>query len=53
MSERPSRILVVDDEPANRALLRKLLGHHGWTVDEAEDGAQALAAIETEAPYLV
>jgi class 3 adenylate cyclase len=51
--ERPFRILVVDDEPANRALLRKLLGHHGWNVDEAEDGAQALSMIEAQPPDLV
>jgi adenylate cyclase len=53
VNERPSCILVVDDEPANRALLRKLLGHHGWTVLEAEDGAEALVAVEEHAPDLV
>ena len=39
-------ILIVDDEPANRALLRKLLGHHGYDMVEADDGAAALDAVE-------
>ena len=46
-------ILVVDDEPANRALLHKLLGHHGYDVVEAEDGSAALAAVEEHDPDLV
>ncbi|MDQ4035856.1 MAG: response regulator [Chloroflexota bacterium] len=46
-------ILVVDDEPANRALLRKLLGHQGYDVVEAEDGPDALVAVERHRPDLV
>ena len=46
-------ILVVDDEPANRALLRKLLTHHGYDVVEAEDGEGALVAVEEHDPDLV
>jgi class 3 adenylate cyclase len=46
-------ILVVDDEPANRALLRKLLGHLGYDVVEGEDGLAALAAVEERGPDLV
>jgi adenylate cyclase len=46
-------ILVVDDEPANRALLAKLLTHHGYEVVEAEDGSAAIAAVESRAPDLV
>ena len=46
-------ILVVDDEPANRALLRKLLTHHGYDVVEAEDGAGAFVAVEEHDPDLV
>ena len=46
-------ILVVDDEPANRALLRKLLGHHGYGVVEAADGTAALVAVEEHDPDLV
>ena len=40
--ERPL-ILAVDDEPANLALLRKLLTRQGYDVVEASDGASALA----------
>ncbi|HET8778267.1 MAG TPA: response regulator [Candidatus Limnocylindria bacterium] len=53
MSRARPLILVVDDEPANRALLRKLLTHHGWAVAEAEDGAAALVAVEEHEPDLI
>jgi adenylate cyclase len=46
-------ILAVDDEPANLALLRKLLTHLGYDVAEATDGASALRATEELAPDLV
>ena len=38
-------VLAVDDEPANIALLRKLLSHHGYDVIEASDGKSAIAAV--------
>ncbi len=50
--ERPL-ILAVDDEPANLALLRKLLRHQGYDVVEAVDGRSALAAIAEHTPDLV
>lgn len=34
------RILIVDDHPANRLLLRRQLGHLGHQVTEAQDGEQ-------------
>lgn len=43
-------ILAVDDEPANRALLRKLLARHGYEVTEAWDGPGALAAALEQRP---
>jgi adenylate cyclase len=46
-------ILAVDDEPANLALLRKLLTHLGYDVTEAVDGQSALDAVTTLAPDLV
>ena len=46
-------VLVVDDEPANRALLEKLLKHHGYEVTQADDGVAALEAVEARAPDLV
>jgi len=46
-------ILVVDDEPANLALLNKLLKHQGYDVVEAIDGHSAIAAVAEHAPDLV
>jgi len=48
-----SRILIVDDEPQIRRALRTALTGHGYDVEVAEDGAQALAIIPTWAPELV
>jgi adenylate cyclase len=50
--ERPL-ILAVDDEPANLALLGKLLKHHGYDVVEASDGVLALEAVAEHRPDLV
>ena len=50
---RRASILVVDDEPPIRRLLRTSLGAQGYDVIEAEDGASALAAIERDKPDLV
>ena len=36
------RVLIVDDEPSIRFALRRWFERHGWTVDEASDGAIAL-----------
>jgi two-component system KDP operon response regulator KdpE len=38
-------VLVVDDEPAIRRLLRTSLGTQSWRVTEAASGAEALAAV--------
>lgn len=48
-----ARILVVDDEAANRALVRRLLTSEGYDVEEAVDGNEAAAAIERRLPDLV
>jgi Signal transduction histidine kinase len=40
------RLLVADDEPTNRAVLRDLLEPLGFVIDEATDGAACLAAVE-------
>lgn len=40
------RIVIADDHPTNRLLLRRQLATLGYRVDEAIDGAQALALIE-------
>ena len=47
------RILLVDDEPALRDLLREILEEAGYTVATAANGQQALGTLETVAPDLV
>lgn len=53
MTRQRPLILAVDDEPANLALLRKLLDHQGYDVVEAVDGHSALAAISEHKPDLI
>ena len=53
MNERPARILVVDDVPANVRLLEAVLGSRGYDVITAEDGLSALAAVAAEQPDLI
>lgn len=38
-----TRILVVDDEPKIRALIRALLTRQGYEIEEASDGVEALS----------
>jgi CheY-like chemotaxis protein len=45
MTERPT-ILVVDDDPAIRALISLILQAHGYTSIEARDGEQALELLD-------
>ncbi|MBG0568042.1 response regulator [Actinoplanes sp. NEAU-A11] len=47
------RILVVDDEPDLRFVLRRVLMRAGHEVVEAGDGAAALAAVSAWLPDLV
>ena len=49
----PLRILVVDDEPPIRRLLRTSLGAHNYEVLEAEDGKTALAMLRRNAVDLI
>ncbi len=46
-------ILVVDDDPGARLLMKKTLEQTGFTVIEAENGRKAVAAFETLRPDLV
>ncbi len=46
-------VLVVDDEPMARTLLRLMLVRAGFQVTEAEDGYDALAKVERNKPDLV
>jgi len=48
-----ARILVVDDEPAQRFMLRRILERAGHEVTDAGDGAAALRAVRESPPDLV
>jgi CheY-like chemotaxis protein len=47
------KILVVDDEPAQRSILRRIFERAGHQVADAGDGAAALQAVGKSAPDLV
>jgi PAS domain S-box-containing protein len=46
-------VLVVDDDPETRTMLRRLLEKEGWDVTEAENGRIALERIEKAEPSLI
>jgi two-component system, OmpR family, response regulator len=47
------RVLVVEDDPAVRALIAEYLGGHGYEIREAADGAAMRAAIAQSVPDVV
>ena len=47
------RVLIVEDEPDARELLRRPLEREGWTVCEAGDGQEALDCLASEPVELV
>ena len=46
-------ILVVDDEPANRRLLKAILNSRGHVVYEASRGDEGLALVRSHRPHLI
>jgi PAS domain S-box-containing protein len=52
-TDHPPRILIVDDELADRSILEALLASERFDVATAESGKQALEMIEAHAPDLV
>ena len=55
-SPQPSKdsvALVVDDEPANRDIMRRMIEADGWTVLEAKNGKLALEAVNASDPKLI
>ena len=48
-----SKILVVDDEPVQRSILRRIFEQAGHEVADAGDGAAALQAVGKSPPDLV
>jgi CheY-like chemotaxis protein len=49
MSAKPATVLVVDDDPLNRAMLSMSLGAEGHQVREAGNGREAIAVLAEEA----
>ncbi|HWS71458.1 MAG TPA: response regulator, partial [Thermoanaerobaculia bacterium] len=49
----PCTVLVVDDDPAVRDMLRRTFTKEGWTVVEAENGRIGLERLATTKPELV
>jgi CheY-like chemotaxis protein len=48
-----TKILIAEDNPVNRELLRELLEMRGYEVFEACDGVQALAMVAQVCPHLL
>jgi CheY-like chemotaxis protein len=51
--ENTAPVLVVDDNPEDRALLCRMLEGEGWTVNEAENGKDALEAVTRALPAVI
>jgi two-component system, cell cycle response regulator DivK len=47
------RILVVEDQPDNRQIIRDMFAGTDYEITEAEDGEQALAAVAKQQPQLI
>jgi CheY-like chemotaxis protein len=47
------RILVVEDQPDNRQIIRDMLAPTDYEIAEAENGEEALAAIGKQRPDLI
>jgi len=48
-----AKILVIDDEPQVRRLIRQMLTRAGHTVQEASDGAEGLEQLRVDPPDLI
>ena len=44
----PKRVLVVDDDPAQRRILEETIKRFGYSVATAESGEKALAALKAD-----
>jgi len=53
MSAAPLRVLVIDDEPPIRKLLRLGLSAHGYQIMEASSGKMALQLLSEQTPDLI
>jgi two-component system cell cycle response regulator DivK len=48
-----SKVLIAEDNPVNRELLRELLETRGYTIEEACNGQEALDIIERTSPDIL
>jgi two-component system cell cycle response regulator DivK len=48
-----TKVLIAEDNPVNRELLRELLEGRGYAVDEACDGEEALTMLERSRPNIL
>jgi signal transduction histidine kinase/CheY-like chemotaxis protein len=46
-------VMVVDDDPMTREMLRRILSKRGWSVTEAADGSDALSVLGSTRPAVV
>jgi two-component system, OmpR family, KDP operon response regulator KdpE len=53
MNKKPVRVLVVDDEPHMRRVIRASLTARGYSVDEFRNGEEAVTAVRDQPPGLV
>jgi signal transduction histidine kinase/DNA-binding response OmpR family regulator len=51
--ESAGRILVVDDNPEDRLMLRRMLEGEGWTIEDAENGKLALESVAESLPDII
>lgn len=52
-SDAALRVLVVEDDPMTRAILRRTLDEAGFVVEEAEHGAEGIARVRANPPAMV
>jgi CheY-like chemotaxis protein len=49
----PCSVLIVEDEPTNREMMRRMLKREGWAVIEAENGRAGLERVAERQPNLI
>jgi CheY-like chemotaxis protein len=49
----PCEVLIVEDDPVIRELMRRMLEDEGWSVTEAANGRQALDCVAAARPELI
>jgi CheY-like chemotaxis protein len=52
-SHQPSQVLVVEDEPSIRQMVRRVLEKEGWVVKEAENGKAGIQAVAESKPAVI